>query len=45
MRELEATRIRLAKEEDDAKTKAEADEEARRKELASKNEANRLKYE
>lgn len=45
MRELEATRLRLAKEEGDAKAKAEADEEARRQELAKMNEANRLKYE
>ena len=45
MRELEATRARLAKEEEEARLKAEADEASRQKELAALNEANRLKYE
>ena len=45
MKDLEATRQRLAQEEADAKKKAEEDEKARKAELAALNEANRVKYE
>ena len=45
MRELEATRARLGREEEEARLKVEADEVNRKKELAAMNEANRAKYE
>ena len=44
-RQMEATRLKLVEEEAAGNTRAEEEEEARIKELAALNEANRAKYE